>query len=474
MKNRKKIIVIVLLAAACVLAVSAITAVRFFTNNQNVRRANPKGRIEMYSDKNYLYYSEGFADIKIVDEDSASKAVFDIECAALGRMSLENDLKLEGSEEVDGKTIYRARQYYKGVPVFGRGASLLVDKDGNVLSMTTNAENFRLPGFSSEPIPFDSEKAEERLLREIKNSAEFSDKAEIKKIGGAKRCVYSFPGADRTYAYRFDVIVADGGAEYDRAAIVSEKSCDVLYFAPAAEKYRNADGERFMSESINEVLERIYELHAHGQASDDSADATGTGEAADMSSYSYEEGSEIKNAAILERCVSLMYNGINGNDAKRLDPAMFAGITDKALRLMQFDATFEQFAQAFYASARNTDGMTSEQKACVAEAFETVGLSGSGLAEMVAYEAPLIVNGKDGKPVRDCHIEIGDLSTEKTIVKEDIGGADGYQLSLNSGHYEILVSDNTKNSGTVVSKRIYMSPSLEYIKKPSVVIGTDF
>ena len=72
MKNRKKIIVIVLLAAACVLAVSAITAVRFFTNNQNVRRANPKGRIEMYSDKNYLYYSEGFADIKIVDEDSAS------------------------------------------------------------------------------------------------------------------------------------------------------------------------------------------------------------------------------------------------------------------------------------------------------------------------------------------------------------------------------------------------------------------
>lgn len=88
---------------------------------------------------------------------------------------------------------------------------------------------------------------------------------------------------------------------------------------------------------------------------------------------STDNGAVHKNSTVLSHAAYLMYNGINGNQSKRLTSRQLGTLWLTALEKFSSRETFSQCAAAIYETAQSME-LTKSQVNCVAEAFEKVGL----------------------------------------------------------------------------------------------------
>ncbi|MBR1704452.1 MAG: M4 family metallopeptidase [Clostridia bacterium] len=92
-----------------------------------------------------------------------------------------------------------------------------------------------------------------------------------------------------------------------------------------------------------------------------------------VSNSTADNGAVHKNSTVLSHAAYLMYNGIDGNKAKRLDSKTLATLWLTALEKFHSRETFSQCAAAIYETAQ-TMGLSKSQVKCVAEAFSAAGL----------------------------------------------------------------------------------------------------
>lgn len=88
---------------------------------------------------------------------------------------------------------------------------------------------------------------------------------------------------------------------------------------------------------------------------------------------SADNGAVHKNSTVLSHAAYLMWNGIDGTPAKKLDGHTLAMLWLNALQKFNVRETFQQCAETIYATARSMD-LSREQVECVATAFKEAGL----------------------------------------------------------------------------------------------------
>lgn len=159
-------------------------------------------------------------------------------------------------------------------------------------------------------------------------------------------------------------------------------------------------------------------------------------------------------STVISHAAYLMWNGIDGEDNKKVDIDTLAKIWYKALNLMQANATFNQCANSVYKAAKSVKGITDKQLDCVKEAFEKVGfnvdyndsLTVKKGGTLFVYDTNLVRYG-------NYHLTIKEYLTRKNgsftrndnkpiIVDTDITDNKGYIVNLEEGIYEIELKDN--------------------------------
>ncbi len=159
-------------------------------------------------------------------------------------------------------------------------------------------------------------------------------------------------------------------------------------------------------------------------------------------------------STVISHAAYLMWNGIDGDNNKKIDIDLLSKIWYRSLNLMQSDATFSQCANSVYKAAKSVKGITDKQRDCVKEAFEKVGIN-------VTYNDSLTVKKGGTLFVYDTnlvrygnyHLTIKEYLTRKNgsftrnnnkpiIVDTDITDNKGYIVNLEEGIYEIELKDN--------------------------------
>lgn len=116
--------------AAIICCISIVTVGVFgvlrFSNKDTVTNTN----------SDYVFFTEGFTDVKITDEESAIKAVASVS-NVLGITDAEKELKVKSVNTIGGDDFYRMQQYYNDIPVYGKSITVAADKNGNALALTS-------------------------------------------------------------------------------------------------------------------------------------------------------------------------------------------------------------------------------------------------------------------------------------------------------------------------------------------------
>lgn len=99
-------------------------------------------------DNNYVFFEEGFTDVKVTDEASALEAIASVG-DVLGISSVKKELKSQGVNTVDGDSYYRFQQMYNDIPVYGRSVVISAKSDGTATALTSNAINLSGESFKN-------------------------------------------------------------------------------------------------------------------------------------------------------------------------------------------------------------------------------------------------------------------------------------------------------------------------------------
>lgn len=89
------------------------------------------------ANSNYVFFTEGFTDVKITDEESAIEAIASVS-NVLGITNAKQELKVVSVNTVGDDKFYRMQQYYNDIPVYGKSITVAVDKNGTATALTSN------------------------------------------------------------------------------------------------------------------------------------------------------------------------------------------------------------------------------------------------------------------------------------------------------------------------------------------------
>lgn len=197
-------------------------------------------------------------------------------------------------------------------------------------------------------------------------------------------------------------------------------------------------------------------------------------------------------ATIISHAGYLMWNGIDGNEVKKIDCDTLAELWYKSLFIMQSNTTFKQCANAITLTATQMlrEGtMTPNQLQCVLEAFDEVGIQNDKSYSVINSGAILTVNDIRLNPYDNYHLNISEVTSlddymeNKTlgdvVIDTDISSENGYALDLDPGRYCIRVKDNYENGSSNEFTKIItvIEPSVRnefFPVSDSVTIFTDF
>lgn len=168
----------------------------------------------------FVYLSEGFTDIKIVDETSALAAVEDV-AKTLGIGNAEKELADCAQRNALGSNFYNFSQQYEGIPVYGR--NIIVGAGENGASETLSGNYLKIDGVSIQPDI--SVETAYSIVRETYSWAEsiFSEGLTIYSLGGvAPDLAWQFYVDGTEDALRCFVSAKDGHLIADQALVYYE------------------------------------------------------------------------------------------------------------------------------------------------------------------------------------------------------------------------------------------------------------
>ena len=199
MKNSKKKVIVI--SVSILLVIGVCIGVFLIFRSVQVAENDPVNN----SNENFRIFEEGFTDIKVTDEKSAKSAVASV-AEALGINDVEKELKVVGSDSVDGDTFYRMQQYYDDIPVYGRDVVLMADDEGTVIETTSNTLNVKgnLQTASTDRPTIDQNAFENALKSYFTDSKQFdADEFVFSEITADDLVIYSLDNkGSYTLAYR--------------------------------------------------------------------------------------------------------------------------------------------------------------------------------------------------------------------------------------------------------------------------------
>lgn len=197
-------------------------------------------------------------------------------------------------------------------------------------------------------------------------------------------------------------------------------------------------------------------------------------------------------STVISHAAYLMWNGIDGNEDKKIDFNTLAKLWYDSLYVMQSNTTFKQCANAIMLTATQmvrVGLLTASQLQCVLEAFDEVGIQNDKSYSVINSGATLTVNDIRLNPYDNYHLTVSEVTSlddyieNKTlgdvVIDMDISSENGYALDLPSGRYCIRVKDNYTNGSSNEFTKIItvIEPSVRNEFFPisdSVTIFTDF
>lgn len=168
---------------------------------------------------------------------------------------------------------------------------------------------------------------------------------------------------------------------------------------------------------------------------------------ADTTNLDYDNGGVHINNTVLSHAMYLMWNGIDGDENKKINTSEIAELWYRALYFLQSNATFRQCANAVVVAAQQMEHngkISEEQVACVKDAFIRVGIY-TDMTEKrtVAKGSVIYVLDENLKKYDDYHIVIE--NAEGVVAEQDIADKNGYIIDCESGEYVVKVVDNAVN-----------------------------
>ncbi len=207
---------------------------------------------------------------------------------------------------------------------------------------------------------------------------------------------------------------------------------------------------------------------------------------------SYDNGNVHDNSTVISHSAYLMWNGIDGDESKKIDCDTLAKLWYRALFIMQSDATFRQLANNITLTATNmvrNGELTPNQLQCVLEAFDEVGIKNYENYSVINSGAKLHVNDIYLNKYDNYHVTITEIPKIRDyldnnllgeiVIDTNVTNSDGFRLDLNSGDYLISVKDNyengSKNEYTKIIKVIDSTYKDKYfLTTNSITMFTDF
>ena len=218
-----------------------------------------------------------------------------------------------------------------------------------------------------------------------------------------------------------------------------------------------------VNEGIADIFGNLIELYVNGEqdtswplAEDAGYVKYNMADPLTMASYGNEEHD---NAQILSHSAYLMWNGIDGTESKRLSEQQLAELWYRAVLMMPSDCDFILCRQLVEVAAQSMEGLTDQQRACVREAFDRVGIASSRDDDfhadyLLAEDATLTVYDQNNEPYSGYTLRFSGSIDMKEIASNmtpDIGWvvnrtvtveeAGPYVLDLPQGRYTLTITD---------------------------------
>lgn len=201
----------------------------------------------------------------------------------------------------------------------------------------------------------------------------------------------------------------------------------------------------------------------------------------DTYDFNNDYGGVHNNSLVISHAAYLMWNGIDGNESKKLNEEQLAKLWYRAMLMMPQDCDFKQCRNLLELAA-NSMKLTPKQIKCIGEAFDQVGITKN-------IESPTVPNEYNISPECKLHVVRGDdnyydnYSLEITS-KNWLGQIDNnqfrrvisvksgkpYELGLLEGNYVITISDNA-NPNTKETIEVHVK---KMGGKKDIIIKMDF
>lgn len=171
------------------------------------------------------------------------------------------------------------------------------------------------------------------------------------------------------------------------------------------------------------------------------------------------------NNTVISHAAYLMWNGINENAERKISTEQLAKLWYRAMLMMPVDCDFSTCRQMVEWAALAVDGITDEQRACIAEAFDRVGIEDVTLSPEILVDCDrnvrpnsiLNVYNVDGELHPRYTLNITGTVTERELAyasnilpdigyryetTEEITKAKSYHLDLPDGYYTFNITDS--------------------------------
>lgn len=176
----------------------------------------------------------------------------------------------------------------------------------------------------------------------------------------------------------------------------------------------------------------------------------------DTSNLKKDNGGVHNNSTVISRAAYLMWNGIDGNTAKKIDLDTLAELWYRAMLLMPSDCNFVE-CRTLVELAASTMNLTDMQKQCVCEAFDTVGIpraseeeyselvhlvtDGETAVKGTVYEVKTVDGIETVVPVPKAMLTVYDEASSKVCKKLNMKNKDGFfEIELPAGTYSVSIT----------------------------------
>lgn len=233
----------------------------------------------------FVLLSDGFTDRIVTDPASALAAIGDV-ADVVGIDDINAELTGCKEDTVSGNTYYRFQQVYQGIPVYGQGVVIIVDAEGNCLSLSSNISD--TPNIPISEPSIDQKAIEDSVAKYVTHNYDLrNDKIFVEQIDSEALTIY-FSDGKATLAYfvnvRFNSCNNVGYYEF----VVDANTGKILYCTPvlyeatgylASDTNKENGFEVFQADDgyfLWNLSNNLFVLNLNGQPSQESlADSRG-------------------------------------------------------------------------------------------------------------------------------------------------------------------------------------------------------